>query len=126
MVIVNVELPLLLFLAALVCAAAAWLLGTFTGFLRGYRYRVTLGIIFFALSGLMGFFSVLKLEMSLIGDWLSERPISVLLGIAYLGYFLFGFLGCWTAVRVAARMDRNHTLSVLYSLVESQKKRDSK
>ncbi len=125
MAIINIELPMLLLLAALLCSAAAWLLSTFTGFLREYRYRVTLGTTSFAVSGLMGFFSALKLEMSLLGDWLSVHPVWVLLAIAYFGYVLFGFLGCWTAVRIAARMDRKHTLSMLYSLVEDRKKRDT-
>jgi len=38
---------------------------------------------------------------------------------------LFGFLGCWTVVRLAGRLDRKHTLSVLYNLVKEHKKRDT-
>ena len=125
MAVINIELPVLLLILALACASIAWLLGTFTHFASGYRYRIALGIIAFALSGLMGFFSMLKLETSLFGDWLSVHPVVILLGIAYLGYLLFGFLGCWTALRIGGRLDRKHTLSVLYSLVESRKKRDA-
>ena len=124
MAVINVELPMLVLIAALVFAAVAWLLATFTRFLRDYRYRVTFGSIAFAASGLMGFFAMLKLETSLFGDWLEVHPVSILLGIAYVGYLLFGFLGCWTAVRLGGRMDRKHTLSVLYSLVESRRKQD--
>ncbi len=55
MAVVNLELPLLILVAGIVCALIAWLLATFTQFLRGYRYRVTLGLIAFPLGGLMGF-----------------------------------------------------------------------
>ena len=49
MAVVNLELPLLIFIAGLVCALIAWLLATFTHFLREYRYRVTFGLIAFPL-----------------------------------------------------------------------------
>jgi hypothetical protein len=98
-----------------------WLCGTFTHFLTNYRYRISLGLVAFALSGLMGFFCALKLELSLFGEWFSSHPISILVGTAYLGYLLFGFLGCWTALRIAEGLDRKHTLSVLYSVLESRK-----
>jgi hypothetical protein len=122
---VNAELPLLILIAGIACALIAWLLGTFTQFLRGHRYRATLGLIAFPFSGLMGFFSTLKFAVSVFGDWLSARPISFLYAIGGFGYLLFGFLGCWTAVRVGGKLDRKHTLSVLYNLVEEHKKRDA-
>jgi hypothetical protein len=122
---VNAELPFLILIAGVVCALIAWLLGTFTQWLRGYRYRVALGLIAFPLSGLMGFFSTLKFAVSVFGDWLSTQPISYLFAIGGFGYLLFGFLGCWTAVRVGGRLDRKHTLSVLYNLVKEHKKRDA-
>ncbi|HEY4049021.1 MAG TPA: hypothetical protein VGM27_19340 [Acidobacteriaceae bacterium] len=124
MAVINVELPLLILAAALVLAVVAWFLGTFTHFLRGYRYRVSLGVSAFALSGLMGFFCALKLEMGLFGDWFSAHSILILVTIAYVGYVLFGFLGCWTALRIGERLDRKHTLSMLYSILEN-KKRDA-
>jgi hypothetical protein len=124
MAVINVELPLLILAAALVLAVVAWVLGTFTHFLRGYRYRVSLGVSAFALSGLMGFFCALKLEMGLFGDWFSAHSILILVTIAYVGYVLFGFLGCWTALRIGERLDRKHTLSMLYSILEN-KKRDA-
>jgi hypothetical protein len=74
----------------------------------------------------MGFFSTLKFAVSVAGDWLSTRPISFLFAIAGFGYLLFGFLGCWTALRVGDKLDRKHTLSVLYNLVEEHKKRDAR
>jgi len=117
---VNAELPLLILIAGIACALIAWLLGTFTHFLRGYRYRVSLSLIAFPLSGLMGFFSSLKFAVSVAGDWLSTR-----FAIGGFGYLVFGFLGCWTAVRVGGKLDRKHTLSVLYNLVEEHKKRDA-
>jgi hypothetical protein len=131
MAVINLELPMLLLLAAMVFAVTAWLLGTFTRWpfthwFSGYRYRIALGSLAFAVSGLMGFFSSLKLEISLFGDWLASHPVSVLLAIAYTGYVLFGFLGCWTAVRIGGRMDSRHTLSVLYSLVQNGKQQDKK
>ena len=122
MAILNIEAPVLILVAALACAFLFWLLGTFTHFLRGYRYRVSLGTIAFPLSGLMGFICMLKLEMEVAGGWFSQHPISLLVGIAYCGYVLFGFLGCWTAVRIAGRLDSKHTLSVLYTLLEDRKK----
>src|ERR1700761_2899597 len=112
MAVVNLELPLLLFLVGLAGALIAWLLGTFTHWLRNYRYRVTLGLIVFPLSGLMGFISTLH-ALGMFGDWLATRPMSVVVSIGYLGYALFGFLGCWTAVRIGGRWDRKHTLQVL-------------
>lgn len=125
MAVINVELPLLLVIAAGVCAILIWLLGTFTHFLRSYRYRLSLGLVAFSVSGLMGFFSALKLETTLLGDWFAAHPVSWLVGTAYCGYLLFGFLGCWTIARIAGRFDRKHTLSELYSALESRKKADT-
>jgi hypothetical protein len=124
MAVVNLELPLLILIAGIVLALAAWLLATFTHFLRGYRYRVSLGLIAFPLGGLMGFISSLN-AAGLLGDWLAGKPMSFLLAIGCLGYVVFGFLGCWTVVRVAGRLDRKHTLSVLYNLVKEQKNREN-
>ena len=124
MAVVNLELPLLVLLAGMVWALAAWLLATFTQFLRGYRYRVSLGLIAFPLGGLMGFISTLN-AISVFGDWLAGKPMSFVLTLACLGYMVFGFLGCWTVVRLAGKLDRKHTLSVLYNLVKEHKKRDN-
>ena len=124
MAVVNLELPLLILVAGIACALIAWLLATFTQIFRGYRYCVTLGLIAFPLGGLMGFISVLN-ALSAFGDWLAGKPMSFVLAIGGFGYFLFGFLSCWTVVRVAGRMDRKHTLSVLYNLVKEHKKRDT-
>ena len=124
MAVVNLELPMLILIAGLVLALGAWLLATFTQFLRGYRYRVSLGLIAFPLGGLMGFISTLN-AASMLGDWLAGKPMSFLLTLAYLGYLVFGFLGCWTVVRLAGRVDRKQTLSVLYNLVKEQKERDN-
>ena len=124
MAVVNLELPILILLTGIVLALAAWLLATFTQFLRGYRYRVSLGLIAFPLGGLMGFISTLN-AASMLGDWLAAKPMSFVLTLAYLGYLVFGFLGCWTVVRLAGRVDRKQTLSVLYNLVKEQKERDN-
>ena len=124
MAVVNLELPVFLLVGGLACALIAWLLGTFTQILRGYRYRVTLGLIAFPLGGLMGFVSTLN-AASAFGDWLAGKPMSVLWTIGCFGYLLFGFLGCWTVLRLAGRADRKHTLSVLYNLVKERKERDS-
>ena len=124
MAVVNLEFPMLLLLAGLAGALTAWLLGTFTRFLRDYRYRVTFGLIAFPLGGLMGFVSMLN-AVGAFGDWLAGKPPSVILAIGCFGYLLFGFLGCWTVVRLGGRMDRKHTLSVLYNLVRERKERDS-
>jgi hypothetical protein len=118
--VVSLELPLLILVIGMACAVAAWLLATFTQFLRGYRYRATFGLIAFPLSGLMGFISTLN-AISVFGDWLAGKPMSFVLAIGWLGYLGFGFLGCWTAVRLGGRMDRKHTLSVLYNLVKEHK-----
>jgi hypothetical protein len=123
MAVVSLELPLLILLLGMVLALAAWLLATFTQFLRGYRYRVSLGLLAFPVSGLMGFVSTLN-AISAFGDWLAGKPMSFVLTLGLLGYVAFGFLGCWTAVRVGGRMDRKHTLSVLYNLVKEHKNRD--
>ena len=124
MAVVNLELPILILIAGMVLALAAWLLARFTQFLRGYRYRVSLGLIAFPLGGLMGFISTLN-AASMLGDWLAGKPMSFVLTLAYLGYLVFGFLGCWTVVRLAGRVDRKQTLSVLYNLVKEHKKRDN-
>jgi hypothetical protein len=124
MAVVNLELPILILIAGMVLALAAWLVATFTQFLRGYRYRVSLGLIAFPLGGLMGFISTLN-AASMLGDWLAAKPMSFVLTLAYLGYLVFGFLGCWTVVRLAGRVDRKHTLSVLYNLVKEHKERDN-
>jgi hypothetical protein len=124
MAVVNLELPLLILVAGIACALIAWLLATFTQVFRGYRYRVTLGLIAFPLGGLMGFVSTLN-AVSYLGDWLAGKPMSVVLAIGCFGYFFFGFLGCWTVVRAAGRVDRKQTLSVLYNLVKEHKKRDT-
>jgi hypothetical protein len=123
MAVVNLELPILILIAGMGLALAAWLLATFTQFLRGYRYRVGLGLIAFPLGGLMGFISTLN-AASMLGDWLAAKPMSFVLTLAYLGYLVFGFLGCWTVVRLAGRVDRKQTLSVLYNLVKEHKERD--
>src|SRR5882757_9695387 len=123
MAVVNLELPLLLLITGIVLALAAWLLATFTQWLRGYRYRVTLGLIAFPLGGLMGFVSTLN-AASMFGDWLAGKPMSFVLSLAFLGYLVFGFHGCWTVVRLAGRVDRKQTLSVLYNLVKEHKERD--
>jgi hypothetical protein len=123
MAVVNLELPILILITGMVLALSAWLLATFTHFLRGYRYRVSLGLIAFPLSGLMGFISTLN-AASMLGDWLAGKPISFVLTLAYLGYLVFGFLACWTVVRLAGRVDRKQTLSVLYNLVKEHKERD--
>jgi hypothetical protein len=124
MAVVNLELPLLILLAGIVCALVAWLLATLTQWFRGYRYRVSLGLIAFPLGGLMGFLSTLN-AVSMFGDWLAGKPISFILTLAWLGYCIFGFLGCWTVVRVAGKLDRKHTLSVLYNLVKEHKDRNN-
>ena len=124
MAVVNLELPILILIAGMVVALGAWLLATFTQFLRGYRYRVSLGLIAFPLGGLMGFISTLN-AASMLGDWLAGKPMSFLLTLAYLGYLVFSFLGCWTVVRLAGRVDRKQTLSVLYNLVKEHKERDN-
>jgi hypothetical protein len=121
MAVVNLELPILVLIAGMVLALGAWLLATFTHFLRGYRYRVSLGLIAFPLGGLMGFISTLN-AVSMLGDWLAGKPMSFVLTLAYLGYLIFGFLGCWTVVRLAGRVDRKQTLSVLYNLVKEHVK----
>ena len=123
-VVADPELPVFILLVGIVCALIAWLLATFTQFLREYRYRVTLGLIVFPLGGLMGFVSTLN-AVSFFGDWLAGKPISFLLAIGCCGYAIFGFLGCWTAVRAGGRLDRKHTLSVLYNLVKEHKNRDT-
>jgi hypothetical protein len=123
--VVSLELPLLILVTGIACALAAWLLATFTQFLRGYRYRVTFGLLAFPLSGLMGFISTLN-AVSMLGDWLAGKPMSFVLTIGWLGYLIFGFLGCWTAVRLGGRMDRKHTLSVLYNLVKEHKERENR
>ena len=123
MAVVNLELPILILIAGMVLALGAWLLATFTHFLRGYRYRVSLGLIAFPLGGLMGFISTLN-AASMLGDWLAGKPMSFVLTLACLGYLVFGFLGCWTVVRLAGRVDRKQTLSVLYNLVKEHKERD--
>jgi hypothetical protein len=123
MAVVNLELPILILIAGMVLALTAWLLATFTQFLRGYRYRVSLGLIALPLGGLMGFISTLN-AASMLGDWLAAKPMSFVLTLAYLGYLVFGFLGCWTVVRLAGRVDRKQTLSVLYNLVKEHKERD--
>jgi hypothetical protein len=123
-VVANPDLPFLVLLAGLACALIAWLLATFTQFLRGYRYRVSLGLIAFPLCGLMGLISTMN-AATIFGDWLAGKPISFLYAIGYGGYAVFGFLGCWTVVRLAGRLDRKHTLSVLYNLVKERKKRDT-
>lgn len=123
MTVIDLELPLLLLYAGLACALLAWVLGTFTPFLRSRRYRTALGIAVFPLSGLMGFFCTLKLEVNLFSN--SASPLSWLVGIAYGGYVLCGFLGCWTAVRIAGPLDRRHTLNALYSILEERKKHDA-
>ena len=120
---VSLELPLLLLVAGLALGLIAWLLGTFTQFLRAQRYRVTLGLIAFVVSGFMGFISTLN-AIGALTDWLVDKPPSVALTFGLLGYVVFGFLGCWTAVRLGGRMDRKHTLSVLYNLVKEQKERE--
>lgn len=125
MAIINLELPLLILFVALVCALLAWLLGTFTPWLKSCRYRVALAAAAFPLSGLMGFFCTLKLEASVFPGWLAAHPISWLLAIAWSGYLLFGFLGCWTAVRIGGPLDRRSTLSTLYSILEERKKHDT-
>jgi hypothetical protein len=124
MAVVNLELPILILIAGMVLALGAWLLARFTQFLRGYRYRVSLGLIAFPLGGLMGFISTLN-AASMLGDWLAGKPMSFVLTLAYLGYLVFGFLGCWTVVRLAGRVDRKQTLSVLYNLVKEHKERDN-
>ena len=124
MAVVNLELPLLILLAGLVLALAAWLLATFTQWFRGYRYRVTFGLIAFPLGGLMGFISTLN-AASVFGDWFAGKPMSFVLTLGCLGYLVFGFLSCWTVVRVAGRMDRKHTLAVLYNLVKERKNREN-
>jgi hypothetical protein len=124
MAVVNLELPLLILIAGLVLALAAWLLATFTQWLRGYRYRVTFGLIALPLGGLMGFISTLN-AASVFGDWFAGKPMSFVLTLGCLGYLVFGFLSCWTVVRVAGRMDRKHTLAVLYNLVKERKNRDN-
>jgi hypothetical protein len=124
MAVVNLELPILILIAGMGLALAAWLLATFAQILRGYRYRVSLGLIAFPLGGLMGFISTLN-AASMLGDWLAAKPMSFVLTLAYLGYLVFGFLGCWTVVRLAGRVDRKQTLSVLYNLVKEQKERDN-
>lgn len=121
MAVIDLELPLLLVAAAVTCALLVWLLGTFTMFLRTRRYRISAGAIFFSLSGLMGFFSALKIEATFFGDWFAAHPGPLFVAIAYCGYGLFGFFGCWTAVRVAGRFDRKHTLAELYSALETRK-----
>jgi hypothetical protein len=123
MAVVNLELPILILIAGMVLALGAWLLATFTQFLRGYRYRVSLGLIAFPLGGLMGLVSTLN-AAGMLGDWLAAKPMSFVLTLAYLGYLVFGFLGCWTVVRLAGRVDRKQTLSVLYNLVKEHKERD--
>ena len=124
MAVVSLELPLLVLLAGMVLALAAWLLATFTQFLRGYRYRVSLGLIAFPLGGLMGFISTLN-AASMLGDWLAGKPMSFILTLAWLGYLLFGFIVCWTVLRLAGKLDRKHTLSVLYNLVQEHKDRNN-
>src|ERR1700756_1592467 len=123
MAVVNLELPILVLIAGMVSALGAWLLATFTRFLRGYRYPGSLGFIAFPWGGWMGFISSLN-AASLLGDWLAAKPMSFVLTLAYLGYLVFGFLGCWTVVRLAGRVDRKQTLSVLYNLVKEHKDRD--
>ena len=123
MAVVNLELPILILIAGMVLALGAWLLATFTQFFRGYRYRVSLGLIAFPLGGLMGLVSTLN-AAGMLGDWLAGKPVSFVLTLAYLGYLVFGFLGCWTIVRLAGRVDRKQTLSVLYNLVKEHKERD--
>jgi hypothetical protein len=124
MAVVNLELPLFLLLGGLACALIAWLLGTFTEYLRGYRYRISLGLIAFPLSGLMGFVSTLN-AVSVFADWFAGKPISFVIAIGIFGYLVFGFLGCWTVLRLAGRMDRKHTLGVLYNLVKEHKNRNT-
>jgi hypothetical protein len=125
MAVVNLELPWLILLAGIALGVITWLLATFTQFLRAYRYRVSLGLIALPLSGLMGFISTLNAVSAFAGEWLAGKPLSFLLTLGILGYVIFGFLGCWTAVRVGGRIDRKHTLSVLYNLVKEHKKRDT-
>jgi hypothetical protein len=122
---VSLELPWLLFIAGVVLGGVVWILGTFTQILRSQRYRVALGVIAFPLSGLMGFVATLN-AISSLTDWLVDKPQSLVLAVGSFGYLFFGLLGCWTAVRIGGRMDRKHTLSVLYNLVKEQKERESR
>ncbi len=105
MAVANLELPILILIAGVVCAVIAWLLATFTQFLRGYRYRVSLGLIAFPLGGLMGLISTLN-AVSMFGDWLVGKPISYLIPSAISATWYsafsdagpwFGWLAGWTA-----------------------------
>lgn len=126
MAVVSLEVPMLLLLASLAGALVVFLLGTFTPYGRDHRFRMTFGWIAFALGGLMGFVSMLNAASALGAEWLAGKPSSYLMAIGWAGYLLFAFLGCWTAVRLAARLDRKHTLSVLYNLLKEHKERDSR
>jgi predicted permease len=122
---VSLELPLLILVAGVVLGVIAWILGTFTQILRGSRYRVSMGLIAFPLSGLMGFVSTIN-AISALSDWLADKSPAFVLGVGFFGYIVFGFLGCWTAVRLGGRMDRKHTLSVLYNLVKEHKEKETR
>lgn len=121
MAIINLEVPVLIFALSLACAVLIWLVATFTRFLHGYRYRAALGVPAFALSGLMGFVSMLRVELALSPGWFSAHPV-IVMGFGYFGYLLFGFLGCWTAVRIGGRLDSKAQLAMLYTLLEHRKK----
>ncbi len=124
-VVLTLELPLLILLAGIACALIAWLLGNLYPFPSRLSLSRHPGPDRFPAQWSDGLLFQLNSRSASLGDWLAGKPMSFLFAIGGFGYLVFGFLGCWTAVRVGGRLDRKHTLSVLYNLVKEHKKRDA-
>ena len=65
MAVVNLELPILILIAGMGLALAAWLLATFAQSLRGYRSRGRLGLFAVPVGGWATWFSA----FSAAGQW---------------------------------------------------------
>lgn len=123
----ELDLPFILLALGLLLSVGFWLMGIFTTSFRGYRWRLVAAPFAFAFMGILGLFATVRFKVQYLNEWLTNNPAlephfeGISLSIFLFGYLFFGALGCWLAVRLAHRLDRQQTIRTLYTVLKNKK-----
>ena len=122
-----IEVPFLLLALGILLSFIFLIVGLFTKAFAGYRWKLAAAPFSFAFMGLLGLLATERFKVDFLNDRIADSPTlsphyEAITYITLLcGYFLFGALGCWLALRIAHRLDREHSLQTLYKTLESRK-----
>lgn len=122
-----IEVPFLLLALGILLSFIFLIFALFTKAFAGYRWKLSAAPFSFAFMGLLGLLATERFKVRFINDRIADSPTlsphyEFITYISLLsGYVLFGALGCWLALRIAHRFDREQTLKTLYKILDTRK-----